>query len=1125
MTPGGDPRFSKSSSRPQRWQGAYPEAGFGTAAYATDQSWMKNLVVVAKNVPLWLAQLSAEYQSDIRRLDEIPEAELEFLKSCGVNGIWLVGLWQRSTASARIKRDSGDAAAESSAYAVFSYTVDDAYGGESALAAFRTRAKKLQLRLGCDMVPNHTGIDSAWLNAHPDWFMQTAVKPFPGYTFSRGNLSSAPGNITQVEDGYYRKSDAAVVFRHESAGRVRYIYHGNDGTGLPWNDTAQLNHLLPEVRAALIETALRLAAQFDFIRFDAAMTLLKEHYRRLWFPAGHGPIAGRTGHGISSDEFDRHMPEFWSELVGAFRERSPGTLLLAEAFWLTENYFIRSIGMHRVYNSAFMHFIAEEKNSDFAAFMRDHLRVPETLNRFVNYLSTPDEKPAAEVFPDENKYFGAMKLIATLPGMPLLAPGQLEGFGEKYSMDQLQPKRAEKKRAAFIARHRREISPLLAQRSEFADAHALRWLDVEGSADRVIAYETGITRKFRIFFNNAPLAADFQFAGERFSLAAYECRITEVSSSAATPRHSDAETPDMQTQPAYPSLTRRHAGVTVPVSALRSQQSCGIGEFSDLKILADWCAATGQNFIALLPVSDTGANPSPYSAVSAFALHPVYLRIGEIAGSENFAGELEALRRAATTGKKFRFDAIVAHKLTLLRKIYDADAARLSAQVPADFLAQDWLVDYAVYKNIKTRLGEAPAQVWADYAAKPADIAQLLQNNTKEARAEFFRKNLADTGFYVWLQYHAEQQLKSAVAYARGHGVYIKGDLPILLERDSADVWLNPQLFRTDLKAGAPPDHYSADGQNWGFPVYDWPQHRADGFAWLKSRIRQAEKFFAAYRIDHVLGFFRIWCLDAADNSGYCGFFLPSSALSSAELCDFLSDEEIHRLTNAANRERCLIRNGEIFYPAWDFPRKLAGAALSDDRKTKLAALVEKKTRGDAEMQRRQGHEILSALKTASAMLACAEDLGAVPDYVGPTLAELKILSLCVLRWRPQGDGLESPANYNELSVATPSVHDSSNLREWLATEGRSHYRGEDALEHVLRDIYSAASALALVPLQDLLALDQALHGPPEKERINVPGTVNETNWSYRMPLFLEDLLKRGELNTKIRELCTLRLP
>lgn len=504
----------------------------GSADYSRDTAWMRDLVVVAKNVPLWLAQLSREYVRPVRHLDEIPAEELAFLKNCGVSGIWLVGLWQRSAASAVIKKKSGAEHATASAYAVFDYTVDAEYGGESALATFRAQTRQMGIYLGCDMVPNHTGIDSLWLRQHPDWYLQSAVKPFPAYTFSGPNLSENTGAETRVEDGYFSRRDAAVVFEHRENGRTRYIYHGNDGTGLPWNDTAQLNHTLPEVRAALIGTALGLAHKFDFIRFDAAMTLLRDHYRRLWFPqaAHEAVIAGRPA-GL---EFA--MPEFWRELVDAFRDQSPGTLLIAEAFWLTENYFIREIGMHRVYNSAFMHFLAEEKNVDFSAFMTEHLRAPETLNRFVNYLSTPDEKPAAEVFPNHDKYLGALKLMATLPGMPLIAPGQLEGFREKYAMDQKAPRLTEEKNISLIARHFEEISPLLGMRAEFSDARQLRWLTVEPELARhqVIAYETGAVKKYRVLFNNSPRSADVKVEGDAIPLKPYESRV-ELSASPPPP--------------------------------------------------------------------------------------------------------------------------------------------------------------------------------------------------------------------------------------------------------------------------------------------------------------------------------------------------------------------------------------------------------------------------------------------------------------------------------------------------------------------------------------------------------------------------------------------------------------
>lgn len=1099
-----------------------PPAAATRAHYSRDTDWMRDLVVVAKNVPLWLAQLSLEHGRVIRRLDEIPESELGFLKNCGVNGLWLLGLWRRSDASKRIKRLSGNNEAESSAYSVFSYTVDEAYGGEEALAAFRTRALAAKIRLGCDMVPNHTGIDSLWLREHPDWFMQTPVKPFPGYTFTGENLANATAVSTRIEDGYFSHKDAAVVFRHEENGNTRYIYHGNDGTGLAWNDTAQLNHLIPQVRGALIDTALALAQNFDFIRFDAAMTLLKEHYRRLWFPAPGAPavIASRSAFAMADTEFERQMPEFWRELVTAFERKSPGTLLMAEAFWLTENYFIRAIGIHRVYNSAFMHFLHEEKNEDFSQFMADHLKYGQTLPRFVNYLSTPDEKSAAEIFGGGDKYFGALKLMATLPGLPLLAPGQLEGFAEKYAMDQATPRLGETKQKDFIARHAQEVAPLFAIRHEFSDEKNLRWLSVlpESARRQVIAYETGATRRFLILFNNSGAPVSFSVNNMQFSLAAYESRVIVDAMPAAKEDHS---TPALAAE--TPTLDRYYAGVTVPVSALRSNLSCAIGEFADLRLLVDWCVLTGQKIIALLPVSDTGSNSSPYSALSAFALHPVYLRLDAMPDFARIEQEVAELRHASQSGKIFRFDDVLQFKLRVLRQIYEGNPTAYFEAIPADFSSQEWLVDYAVYKNIKSRLGEAPAYAWAEYPAKPGDIAGLLQNNTAENRRRFFAAHLTDTGFYVWLQYHAELQLAAAAAYARSRGIFLKGDLPILLERDSVDVWLNPQLFRADLKAGAPPDQYSADGQNWGFPVYDWAAHRKDNYAWWKSRVRRAEKFFSAYRIDHVLGFFRIWCLDARDDSGYCGFFMPSSALSRDELSSVIHGDRIADLAHTALRDRPLIQNGDSFYPAWDFERKLANTSLSEDEKRGLLHLTNQKRAGDAETQRRQGHEILSALKAASRMLPCAEDLGVVPEYVGPTLAELKILSLCVLRWRHRNGALESPKDYTYLSVATPSVHDSTNLREWLQDEGKHYYSGEDAISRVVVDIYESASALALLPIQDLLALDTALHGPPAKERVNVPGTVSDKNWSYRIPIHLEDLLQRKELADKIRSFTEAR--
>ncbi|HRP68314.1 MAG TPA: alpha-amylase family glycosyl hydrolase, partial [Turneriella sp.] len=362
-----------------------------------DKAWMQSLVLIAKIVPVWLVDIRRRYGIDARRLDDVPDAELVHLKSFGVNGIWLVGLWQRSAASARIKNLSGGKN-YASAYSIFDYRVADEWGGEDALEQFYHRCARHGIRLGCDMVPNHTGIDSKWLRENPDWFMQVEESPFPNYRFSGENLSADAPMEIRIEDGYYTHRDAAVVFEYKKNNRTRYIYHGNDGTGLPWNDTAQLDHTRADVRQVIIDTALSLTRYFSVIRFDAAMTLTREHYHRLWFPPPSAPpaIPSRSAATLSAQDFSAQMPrEFWADLVEAFRKKSPETLLIAEAFWMTEMFFVRNLGMHRVYNSAFMHALRDEKNHEFQKTLTTFREHDEgTLTRFVNYLSTPDEEAA-----------------------------------------------------------------------------------------------------------------------------------------------------------------------------------------------------------------------------------------------------------------------------------------------------------------------------------------------------------------------------------------------------------------------------------------------------------------------------------------------------------------------------------------------------------------------------------------------------------------------------------------------------------------------------------------------------------------------------------------------------------
>ncbi len=452
-------------------------------AFSPDRVWMPNLVMIAKNAFVWLDQLSRQYGRHLTRLDDIPEDELKKLARWGFTGLWLIGVWERSTASRTIKQIMGNPEAAASAYSLHDYTIAQELGGEEALATLRDRAGRYGIRLASDMVPNHMAIDSRWVHHHPDWFLQAKEPPFPSYTYNGPNLSTEEHLGIYIEDRYYDKTDAAVTFkrvdfRHDD---VRYIYHGNDGTSYPWNDTAQLDYTRADVREAVIQTILHVARQFPVIRFDAAMTLAKRHYQRLWFPepGTGGDIPSRTEYALTRDQFNERIPnEFWREVVDRVQQEQPDTLLLAEAFWLMEGYFVRTLGMHRVYNSAFMNFLKKEENDQYRLSVRNVLEFdPDVLHRFVNFLNNPDEKTAVEQFGKDDKYFGVSLLMATMPGLPMFGHGQVEGFTEKYGMEYRKAYWNESVDHQLVQRHERELFPLLRKRYLFAGVENFRLYD------------------------------------------------------------------------------------------------------------------------------------------------------------------------------------------------------------------------------------------------------------------------------------------------------------------------------------------------------------------------------------------------------------------------------------------------------------------------------------------------------------------------------------------------------------------------------------------------------------------------------------------------------------------------
>ena len=480
--------------------------------YSPDSDWMPKVILIAKTVLVWLDQLTKQYGYPITRLDQIPDPELDKLRDEGFTGLWLIGLWERSKASRRIKQICGNPEAAASAYSLYDYNIAQNIGGWDALANLRTRLWQRGIRLASDMVPNHTGMDGDWVINRPDLFIQRRDCPFPHYTFNGENLSQDGRVSLYLEDHYYSKNDCAVVFKRvdNQTGDTRYIYHGNDGTGLPWNDTAQIDFLNPEAREAVMQEILHVAQNFPIIRFDAAMVLAKKSIRRLWYPEpGHGgDIATRSETGLSYEQFNAAIPnEFWREVVDRVARECPDTLLLAEAFWMMEGYFVRTLGMHRVYNSAFMNMLKKEENQKYRETVKNTITFdPQVLKRYVNFMNNPDEETAIAQFGDGDKYFGVCTLMITMPGLPMFGHGQIEGFTEKYGMEYTKAYKDEKPSQYLVDRHWREIFPLMKKRYLFSGVENFLFYDLwqDGIVnENVFAYSNGCggERTFVVYNN------------------------------------------------------------------------------------------------------------------------------------------------------------------------------------------------------------------------------------------------------------------------------------------------------------------------------------------------------------------------------------------------------------------------------------------------------------------------------------------------------------------------------------------------------------------------------------------------------------------------------------------------
>ncbi|MCX7030219.1 MAG: 4-alpha-glucanotransferase [Spirochaetes bacterium] len=630
-------------------------------------------------------------------------------------------------------------------------------------------------------------------------------------------------------------------------------------------------------------------------------------------------------------------------------------------------------------------------------------------------------------------------------------------------------------------------------------------------------------------------------------------------------------------------------GVAVPVSALRSRSSCGVGEYPDLAALATWAAGVGIEVIQLLPVNDTGSNSSPYSALSAFALHPLYLRLEDVRGADRYAVEIAAWRRKAEARQRLDYPGTLAFKLSVLERIHRDRSAGIAADpgFTAWLADNPWVRPYAAFRSLERAHGGVAWETWGNDAADPVSAVRACWNDRPD-----------ECRFHAWVQREAAAQLAAASRALERSGVRLKGDLPILMSSQSADVWHERRFFDSGMRAGAPPDMYSAHGQMWGFPVYDWNAMAGDGYGWWKARLAQAARFFHAFRIDHVLGFFRIWQVPATEGNGLLGWFDPAEACTRADLAAAgfddaavrwlsvphvrgadlraklgpdadrvagryllrIGGEDLYNLGPGLDREdairaldepnrikealyrwhadRALLAAGrDRFFPSWYYERSQAFIGLDDDRRRRLQDLFRERRTASERIWERRGRDLLAMVRDASDMLVCAEDLGDVPDCVPRVLADLGILGLRIERWarewkRP-GSPFIPPAEYPALTVCTPSVHDTSTLRGWWEedrAEREAFYPllelGGACPDRLTPEVHAAIverclgsrSRLCMFPLQELLDLDPDLWTPdPRGDRVNVPGTVADTNWTWRMPLTIESLTGRTGLADRLR--------
>jgi len=595
--------------------------------------------------------------------------------------------------------------------------------------------------------------------------------------------------------------------------------------------------------------------------------------------------------------------------------------------------------------------------------------------------------------------------------------------------------------------------------------------------------------------------------------------------------------------------------------------------------------------IHLLPVNDTGGNSSPYAPVSGFALNPIYMRLQNLPEFDQIQDDTEALHKKYSPRSFFRYNEIHDLKLSILRELYKVQPENWhkKREIQTWIKQNPWIKPYALFKTLKEKNHQETWKCWREWQNMEEEDLENLW--TKSGYRE-------ENQFHIWVQYHLEQQFLQAIKELNQMGILLKGEIPILLSEDSADVWYYREYFKARVHAGAPPDSESPKGQNWGYPTYNWEILQEDKFQWWHQRMHQYDKFFHALRIDHTQGFFRLWSTQEQNSSGLLGFYTPGNFIKKEELykigfddgrINWLSYPHIYSyelfgaLGQEANRiievalnqigsedlflfkpfingekvieelplsqgakdflieqfnNRALIEVSRGNYtPAWNIYQSRSFQSLSPQEQEKLQELALNKKNHSHQLWENQGRTHLHQIINFTRMLICAEDLGVLPESTHRVLRELKIPGIKVLRWTRKWDSPETPflpmEDYPENSISTLSMHDTTTAREWLFAEDLSPLRRHElgitseedhksfqAYVKVVSRFLENRSKIVLLTIQDVLNLDdQWFYENNISERINTPGTVGDHNWSYRVPVDLDELMGRVDLNHRIKEM------